>query len=354
VKELQRAGVQQVDLSSDPLDQTRLDWLFNPDWTGVRVNQMLSLRMAQSKNYDLVLAVPAAPWRAGESPLRPGWLRRIAACVGKGKVGALYLPLNYLPAELAPSLLKEFKAAFAEVGICHSWLVLRGLQAPGLLLTASPAIKEEPFSALIQVGFEANRLPLKNWQEATLLELPAMPSDFTSDINNESKAWARLRQRIASDVPQEVLAAEALQALPTSPLSSALATFLSQQKWTLPDSQFVPELRKLDLSRQALLRFLDLAKSHPKSKIVRQLWISLVQLLVEKREIEWSEEMLPVLLDELGWRHPVFLWGAGATALEVLEPELALSLANEALALQPDMAEAKALADSAKAALAGP
>jgi hypothetical protein len=162
-----------------------------------------------------------------------------------------------------------------------------------------------------------------------------------------------LRQRIASGVPKEVLAAEALQSLPPTSLSSTLSTFLSQQQWTLVDSQFVPELQKLDLTHHALMGFLELAKSHPKSKVVRQLWISLAQILVEKREVEWNQEALPILLNELGWRHPVLLWAAGTAALEVLEPDLALSLAKEALVILPEMAEARALAAAAEAALEG-
>jgi len=353
VKEWQRTGVQKVDLSSDPVDQTRLDWLFNPDWAGIKINQILSLKMAQSQNYDLVLVAPAAPWRAGESPLRPGWLKKIAACVGKDRVGALLIPLNHLPAELAPNLLKEFSEAFAEVGECRSWLILRGLQTPALLLIAGPPSQSDAFSPLIKIGLEANGCLLENWGDAKLLEIPPTPFELTSNSVKKSAAWARLRQRIANGVPKEVLAAEALQSLPPTSVSSALSTFLSQQQWTLVDSQFVPELQKLDLTHHALMGFLELARSHPKSKVVRQLWISLAQILVEKREVEWNQEALPILLNELGWRHPVLLWAAGTAALEALEPDLALSLAKEALVILPEMAEAQALAAAAEAALKG-
>jgi hypothetical protein len=49
----------------------------------------------------------------------------------------------------------------------------------------------------------------------------------------------------------------------------------------------------------------------------------------------------------------VLLWAAGTAALEVLEPDLALSLAKEALVILPEMAEARALAAAAEAALEG-
>ena len=345
-QELQRSGITHVDLASGPQDIVNLDWLFNPNWAGIPIRGFFGLQEINQNAYDLVLFAPAAPWRLGENPAQSNRLQKLAESLRPQGIAALVLPASSLPEQEVETLWSHFQSAFAGKGTHRAWMLPRGLQTPRLLFTASPEDLPKQLPKLVSIGLRAAGLPLSYPEDLALLQIPTTKA-FGEPSESSLFAWSRLRTRQAKGVQLEVLAAEALAVLPKTPLSTALANHLASQQWTLPDSQFASELKQMDLTQETTQGFLQLARQFPQSLLLQRLWMDLAQALIEKREVEWADDALPILVEELGWRHPVFLWAAGRTALEMMEPEQALQYAEEILRRKPEMLEAQALREDA-------
>jgi hypothetical protein len=119
-------------------------------------------------------------------------------------------------------------------------------------------------------------------------------------------------------------------------LAWVLGLHEGSQIWSLKDTQVVAREDKIDLSREALDGLLALCKQHPDSEILRFLAESFGYSAVRKREVEWAYSFMQGLVEDLEWRTPWLLVAYGETLYEMLEPEAAEALADEALLLRPD------------------
>ena len=345
-QELQRSGVSAMDLASGPQEVVDLDWLFNPNWAGIPIRSFFDIKELNPSTYDLVLYAPAAPWRLGANPARAGIFQELAESLCPQGVAAFFLPVSSLPAQEIEGLWKHFQGAFQGKGTSRAWILPRGLQTPRIIFTSSSEGLPEQLPKLVSIGLQAAGFPLSYPSDLSLLQIPTTKA-FEEPSESALFPWSRLRARQTHGVQEEILAAEALAVLPQTPISLALTGHLASQQWTLPDSQFTSELTQMDLTWETTQSFLQLARQYPHSQLIQRLWMDLAQALVEKREVEWADATLPILVEELGWRHPIFLWAAGRTALEVMEPEQALEYAEEILRQKPEMLKAQALREEA-------
>lgn len=347
-------GVEEVHLAADPVELARLAWGFTPDWAGIAVDGISSTAARADGRFDYALVRDTALWETRRNrSLRPGALRDVAARLNPGGTAAI----AFDPRRAVPGLVSAAREALAaalgaEVTVYlipHQAFVPsivlvgrkpggdpqadtgRGLRTELWLADHGLRLNRDVDLPLLQVSTDGDRTELY----AGLLDGPLPPLSLaligtTRHRMEEGRPW-RTAARVLAGLG------------PDGSLPWVLATHASAQLWGLKDTQVVPREEKLDFDAPALAGLADLAAQHPRSEALKELAENFAIGAVRARELEAAYPFLQQVVDELDWRTPWLLVAYGQLLNEMLMPEEAEAMANEALAMQPGFEPALSL-----------
>jgi hypothetical protein len=346
---LRTIGTQEVHLAIDPPELAELAWGFTPEWAGLSFDGLSSTAARAEGKFDFALLRETALWDPQRArSVRQAALHQLGRKLNPGGVAAVVLDPRRAVPGLASAIAEGLGKAVGSKA--RVFVVPHSFFTPSILIVArKPNTGErtqaaaEAFQFRVRVQLRDRGFPLHKDLELDLLE--------TTTERDESDLFGNL---LSGPLPHLALALSATapfraeDARPWKRSASVLGRLGAQgslawvlglhegsQVWSLKDTQVVPREDKIDLSREALEGLLALCKQHPDSEMLRFLAESFGYSAVRKREVEWAYAFMQGLVEDLGWRTPWLLVSYGETLHEMLEPEAAEALAEEALLLRP-------------------
>lgn len=347
---LRGVGAQEVHLAIDPPELAELAWGFTPEWAGLTFDGLSSTAARAEGKFDFALLRETALWDPQRArAIRQAALLQLGRKLNPGGLAAVVLdPRRSVPgltSAIAENLGKAVGSAARVFIVPHSFFT------PSIVIVARKPQEGETVQAVaeafqfrVRVQLRDRGFPLRRDLELDLLEA-SIERDQSELFGNLLRgplpplalALSATAPFRAEDARPWKRSASVLGRLgPQGSLAWVLGLHEGSQVWSLKDTQVVPREEQIDLSREALEGLLALAKQHPDSEMLRFLAESFGYSAVRKREVEWAFAFMRGLVEDLEWRTPWLLVAYGETLYEMLEPEAALALAEEALELRPD------------------
>lgn len=333
LRALARAGVKSVVLAHDPAI-TGLLRRRDPGGYGLEVTHSPSLARADGK-FDLVLLRSLGMWQEEISLFSP-W----AATQARNRLrpgGACVLALD--PAQLTPGLMPALVATWQRVFSAVDLLVepdgLRGVRlllvgrrdAGALPVALQPlAVPPEWLQRIADAGSVASLMAPLPRVHGKLSETAWRLVDELRSVRRAQAVLEELSNVAGDNPPPSLLAAAARQ--------------YAAQEYSAHDTFKLQPADALEVSEPALQELLRLARAWPESAWLRSTWADAGATLADKREVAMVETFMRPLREELGWRGPGITLSLARAALEMLDEEGAQALIAEALAAEPENAEA--------------
>ena len=347
---LRAVGAQEVHLAIDPPELAELAWGFTPEWAGMSFDGLSSTAARAEGKFDYALLRETALWDPQRArSIRNAALRQLSRKMIPGGVVAVVID----PRRAVPGLTSAVAESLGRaVGSnARVFIVPHSFFTPSILIVArKPSDTErigaaaEAFQFRVRVQLRDRGFPLHKNLELDLLEASTDRDEsdlfgnlLTGPLPPLAVALSATAPFRAEDARPWKRSASVLGRLGTQgSLAWVLGLHEGSQIWSLKDTQVVAREDKIDLSREALEGLLTLCKQNPDSELLRFLAESFGYSAVRKCEVEWAYAFMQGLVEDLEWRTPWLLVAYGETLHEMLEPEAAEALAEEALLLRPD------------------
>jgi len=351
VRLLRRAGVVEVHAAADPPELLEAARRGLAAWEGVVLDGVTETAGAASGSFGLILVRDEALWSRPRNLLRPSLLATCAQHLARDGVLAVGLDPSRLEPGVVEAVAGELTCRFPAVEI---WLLPRGWQMPRLLITGRKNSSWSPPWPLLRIELEASGLVLAAREDLDLLRAGELRKgkgragiSLAPPLSRLVPFLAGTEYRREDEVRPERRAGRVLADLETHfPVSAedSLLPFaqrhLAGQVYSVADTLLVSDAEKIDIGLDSLQALMTLTRAHPDSRLLRELWKQLGGFLVAKREVEWAGRFYGELSTDLGWRDPEFLAVLADVALEMLDPDEALRLSDEALRARPGFPEA--------------
>lgn len=347
---LRSLGVQEVHLAVDPPELAELAWGFTPEWGGLSFDGLSSTAARADGDFDFALVRETALWDPQRArSIRQAALHQLARKLKPGGIAAVVIDPRRAVPGLTASITKRLGKAVGSPA--RVFILPHSFFSPSVVVLAQrPSAEDvvqaaqEAFQFRVRLQLRDRGFPLHPDLELDLLEasIDRDESDLFGDLltgplpplalalsatapfrGEETRPWKRASSVLGRLGEQGSLA-------------WVLGLHEGSQVWSLKDTQVVPREEKIDLNKDALDGLLALAKQHPDSEMLRFLAESFGYSAVRKREVEWAYAFMQGLVEDLNWRTPWLLVAYGETLFEMLEPERAEALADEALLIRPD------------------
>ncbi|KAA3608720.1 MAG: hypothetical protein DWQ01_11490 [Planctomycetota bacterium] len=364
IQEMRQAGIQEVHWAGDPPEMFRVAKQHFPSWQNSEPDGVYASVAEAPEDLDFIALRSFAPWERSRNLLRPSL---IGLCRNKLSSNGV-LAMAFDPERCLPGIIGATAEIFAEhFPQVELWLLPRTWGAPRLVLTGRQSDSFPALQDLLKFGLEANGLLLASEEDFPLLrlgtgeDLQSLPGlSLAPPLSRAIASLGATEYRRLDEINPSLRAGALLQSLQENlsgeeKANSFLpfyAAFLSDQIYTVYDTYiYGNEAEKIDVEEAHLDLLLELSRRSPQSRLLQDFWGRASDILVAKREPEWSDRYYGALVDELGWQHPGFHVVLGNAALEMLDPELALEKADIALRTLPDFYAAQDLRCRALTAL---
>lgn len=150
-------------------------------------------------------------------------------------------------------------------------------------------------------------------------------------------AWRLVDELRATRRSQAVLESLLERSGATGPsLLRAAAAQYAAQEYSSHDTYLRVGVDAVEVSRAALEELAGWARRWPESAWVRATWADVADTLAAKREVEYVEEFVRPLREQLGWRGSGINLPLAQAALEMLDEEEARLLLEEVLVREPE------------------
>lgn len=341
ISELRQIGAREVHLAVDPpeLVETALEFL--PAWRGVQPDALYSTIAEASGPFGLILLRDSSAWERRHNLYRPSLLRICRSQLTEDGMVAVVVDAERTLPGVVGSLARTLQNNFEFVDL---WLLPNSWRTPRILLTARQADLPQQFNSLIVQGLRSYDIHLKEddlelMRVAAQDELDKLPTvSLRPPLSRVVPYLAKTEFRQIDEIRPQLRAGslltsmhESLGDLANNSFLSFYAVHLSTQLMSIDDTYVLGrETDKVDLEEQTLENLLEFSRRHSDSAYLQKFWIQLSDLLIAKRQPEWSEKYYGALIEELGWKDPAFYVVLGNAALEMLDPEAALDYANTA------------------------
>ncbi len=343
---LAEEGVSAINVSFQPPELLELALHDHPEWNLWR-NQISTGPVSGAPLSKLVFLSEPAPWRHGRFAWHPGRLTMAASRVAKGGVLAILMDPRAMVPGCVGAIAAGINRHFEEVEL---WILPDDWRTPQLLLLAGDALvptvnADAPLLRLAR-GAALTNFPRRFLSPPLPRMVAALaPAEFRlidplDSVHRAHSVLEEIAQTLGESAPKTILPF----------LLAHLNAQVYEVRDTLPTAT---PAEKVEVSEVQLDILWKLAQENPKSPLLVHLWETMAVLLVEKREVAWCHRYFPLLLQDLGWARSAFHVAAGRAALEMLEPQEALSHAQAALRLWAGDAAAAHLAQDARNALNG-
>ena len=347
---LRGIGASEVHLAVDPPELANLAWGYTPEWAGLSFDGLTSTASRAEGKFDFVLLREFGLWDPQRArAVRSAALRQAAAKVKPGGLAAVVLD----PRRAVPGLTRAIADRLGDAigSTAQVYVLPHSFFTPSIVIVAQrpseSSVNEaaaQAFQFRVRAQLRERGVPLspngdlKLMRANTERDKSELFADLlTGPLPPLALALSATAPFRAEEIRPYKRSSSVLGRLgPQGSLAWALGLHEGSQVYSLKDTQVAPREEKIDLSKDVLDGLLKLCRENPDSQILRFLAESFGYSAVRKREVDWAYAFLQPLVEELNWRTPWLLVAYGETLYEMLEPEEAEKLADEALLQRSD------------------
>lgn len=303
----------------------------DPAGYGLEFGQADSVARAPGA-YDLILLRADALWDTDLPLLRAGLAAQAAQRLAPGGFCLLALGPEQLAPGILPSLLAAWREIFPRLTL---YVIPDGLRGARLLLVAARHLEGEWPAALSALQLTAPMVAdiARNADRARLAPpLPRVRAALAGTVPRLADPFAPVRRAAVTLLE---LAPATADASPSPTLLRAYALHYAAQEYSTHDTFVAPGPEAIEVRRAPLEELLRLARAHPESAWLHELWSDAAGTLAAKREVALVEEFLRPLREELGWRDAGITLALARASAELMDEEEARALLAELLAARP-------------------